>query len=75
MSVRTFRLGLEGVSCNGCVNKIRQALLKDDPDSEIGVDLGNKIATIQTMLSLTTVKQQIAELGYQANEIVPPPPR
>lgn len=69
MSVKTFRLILGGVSCNGCVNKIRQALLKSDPDIDLGVDLDSKLATIQTTLALMTVQQQIADLGYQTREV------
>ncbi|MEH6650324.1 MAG: heavy metal translocating P-type ATPase [Motiliproteus sp.] len=63
-------LSLQGVSCNGCVSKIRMLLQESDPEAEISVDLQRKIAKINSLLSTEHVIEQIEELGYQARLVM-----
>lgn len=62
-------LALEGVSCNGCVNKIRKQLQLSDPVAEISVDLGSKIAQVDSSLTSAQIIVLIEELGYKASPI------
>ena len=64
-------LSLEGVSCNGCVNKIRKLLQVSDPEAEISVDLDSKIAQINSLLSTEQIISCIEELEYQAYPVLP----
>jgi copper chaperone CopZ len=54
-----IRLSLEGVSCNGCVNKIRSVLQASDPDAGIDVDLDSMIAEVSTRLPREQVVQAL----------------
>ncbi|MEH6823513.1 MAG: copper-translocating P-type ATPase [Motiliproteus sp.] len=67
----SITLSLQGVSCNGCVSKIRKRLQASDPDAEIGVDLQSKIAQINSSLSVEQVIAQIEAQGYQAHPVMP----
>ncbi|MEH6629027.1 MAG: heavy metal translocating P-type ATPase [Motiliproteus sp.] len=63
---KTYRLQLAGVSCNGCVSKIRQALQLQDPDTEIDVQLEQLQARVDSSLPMATIMDIIQQLGYQA---------
>ncbi len=64
-------LSLQGVSCNGCVNKIRRLLQESDPEVEINVDLNSMIAQIHSLLSSEQIIASVQELGYQARPFLP----
>ncbi|MEH6473851.1 MAG: heavy metal translocating P-type ATPase, partial [Halopseudomonas sp.] len=66
-----YQLQLEGVRCNGCVNKIRNSLQLLDAEAQIEVDLANKLAQIDTELPLGTVVDEIVSLGYTAQTVTP----
>ncbi|OMH31775.1 copper-translocating P-type ATPase [Motiliproteus sp. MSK22-1] len=68
---QSFVLSLEGVSCNGCVNRIRKLLLSSDPEAEISIDLESKTAQVRSSLTLDEVIVLIQELGYQAHPAIP----
>ncbi|HEY5717274.1 MAG TPA: heavy metal translocating P-type ATPase [Motiliproteus sp.] len=65
----SITLSLEGVSCHGCVNKIRRSLQASDQSAEIDVDLASKIAQISTQLNTDRVVAEIEALGYQAHPV------
>ncbi|WP_246481109.1 heavy metal translocating P-type ATPase [Motiliproteus sediminis] len=56
---------LQGVRCDGCVNKIRQALRVADPVAELDIDLTRQLATLTTSLDSQVAAGLIAPLGYQ----------
>ena len=64
-----FELQLQGVRCNGCVNKIRNRLQTLDSESQIEADLEHKRARFVTALSPEQVIEQIEQLGYQAQPV------
>tara|TARA_R110002167_G_scaffold208253_1_gene412293 strand:+ start:15405 stop:18290 length:2886 start_codon:yes stop_codon:yes gene_type:complete len=66
-----IKLSLEGVSCNGCVTKIRNLLQASDPEAEIKVDLESMVAQIRSLLTSEQVVTRIQELGYQAHPLTP----
>ncbi|WP_426414800.1 heavy metal translocating P-type ATPase [Aestuariirhabdus sp. LZHN29] len=55
---------LEGVSCNGCVNKIRTRLQQEQPALTLEVDLGNLQADIFSSLDSETLQQTVSAMGY-----------
>ncbi len=68
-------LALEGVSCNGCVNKIRKGLQGQDPGAEIHVDLPSKTARVLSTQSASQVIDLIQALGYPAHPVEATPHR
>lgn len=64
-------LSLGGVSCSGCVNKIRSSLKESDPQVEINVDLNNMVAEIHSLLNSEQIIARIQALGYQAHLLLP----
>ncbi|WP_421865247.1 heavy metal translocating P-type ATPase [Motiliproteus sp.] len=68
-----YQLQLEGVSCNGCVNKIRQQIQQRDSDGDIQVDLDSLQAEVNSRLALNEVLEVINQLGYPACELASVP--
>ncbi|RDE22836.1 heavy metal translocating P-type ATPase [Motiliproteus coralliicola] len=64
-------LQLEGVSCNGCVNKIRQQIQQRDSDGDIQVDLDSLQAEVSSKLAEAEVLELIRALGYPAQVLEP----
>jgi Cu+-exporting ATPase len=63
-------LSVQGVSCNGCVSKIRSSLQELSPGSEIEVDLKTNTAKIHSDLSAEQLINRISQLGYQAHPVI-----
>ncbi len=70
-SLKAQRLQLTGVSCNGCVNKIRSALQQRDPRAELEVDADLQRASLRTELDGGSAVAIIEALGYGAVEVRP----
>ncbi|WP_207063786.1 copper-translocating P-type ATPase [Motiliproteus sp. SC1-56] len=64
-------LRVEGVSCNGCVNKIRKALAGEDSDAKLSADLDTKRLTFNSRLSGSELTSLLDDLGYQAQPLAP----
>ncbi|GEM79617.1 heavy metal translocating P-type ATPase [Vibrio superstes] len=63
-----FNLHLEGVSCGGCVNKIKRAALELDSQFTIDSSEDKKWARVGTSLDIAGILAVIADLGYKASE-------
>ena len=57
------------MSCGGCVNTIKAALMKLDDKALIQVDLPAKQVTITTDLPLDNLRSALAKVGYPASEL------
>ena len=64
-----FQLQLQGVSCNGCVSKIRNHLQQLDSSSTIEVDLETLQAQVDSQLDAVTLAAQISDFGYPAEPL------
>ncbi|MGB2078554.1 MAG: heavy metal translocating P-type ATPase [Vibrio sp.] len=58
--------GLNGVSCQGCINKIHRHFQSMDEACELSVLQDKKVLQIQTQLSASQIEQALLELGYSA---------
>ncbi len=63
-------LQVEGVRCNGCLNKIRKALAELDAEVEVDADLPEKRLQIRSRLNENELIECLAELGYTAQSVV-----
>lgn len=67
MSVIKKEIGVEGMSCNHCVNAVKTALKKIDGVGEVIVSLENKKVTVEydtEKVSQDDIKTAIEDQGY-----------
>lgn len=64
-----YTLNIPKMSCGGCVNTIKAALMKLDDKALIEVDLPAKQVTITTDLPLDNLRSALAQVGYPASEL------
>ena len=67
-----YTLNIPKMSCGGCVNTIKAALMKLDDEALINVDLPAKQVTITTDLPVENLKSALTDVGYPANELNEP---
>lgn len=62
-------LGIEGMHCDGCVNRLTKVLKALDGVVDAKVSLENKSAEIEydeTELELDDIKQTVSDAGFEA---------
>lgn len=64
-----YTLNIPKMSCGGCVNNIKAALMKLDDQALINVDLPAKQVTISTDQTIEAVKSALANVGYPISEV------
>ena len=64
-SRQPLTIGVHGMTCGGCVDKLEAALKKTPGVDSVHVDLKNEIATIGGQPNLSEVKQLIDRLGFR----------
>ena len=72
-SLETHRIGIKGMTCNGCAKTIKKALLTKNGVREVYIDLDGGIASVTfdpTKADLPTLFQIIQRKGYFPSEIV-----
>jgi|AntRauTorcE11897_2_1112592.scaffolds.fasta_scaffold03167_3 copper chaperone CopZ len=62
----TVELKLMGLTCNGCVNKVTEALMSQDKVDQ--VDVSQEAATITGSISADEAIEVIENLGFEAEE-------
>ncbi|WP_218563924.1 cation transporter [Marinospirillum perlucidum] len=62
----SIELKLMGLTCNGCVNKVTEALMQNDQVES--VDVSQEAATITGSLSADEAIEIIENLGFEAEE-------
>jgi copper ion binding protein len=66
--IETQKIGVEGMSCDGCVQKIETALGKIDGVQEVRVDLTGKTATVvfdRRKTDIPTLHDTLLRSGYK----------
>lgn len=58
-----------GMTCQGCVKSVTNALKALDASAEVTVELGNKLVTVKTQKSESDVKATIEDAGYDVESI------
>lgn len=63
----TTNLSVEGMTCQGCVDKVESAVKKVDGVESVDVDLQSNTAkvTYASAANLTSIEQAIADAGFQ----------
>jgi copper chaperone len=60
----TYRLQVQGMSCQHCVKAVTNAVQAQDPTAVVSVDLPQGRVDVTTTLPEDTVRKLIAEEGY-----------
>ena len=60
-----LKIGVQGMTCGGCVDKLETALNQTPGVESVHVDLKNEVATINGQPNLSEIKQLIDRLGFQ----------
>ena len=53
------------MSCGGCVNAIKKAILQKDENAVIEVDLTSKKVNVQTNISAELIALAMSDAGYK----------
>ncbi len=61
----TIKIGVEGMTCGGCVDKLETALNKTPGVESAHVDLKTEVATIKGQPNLSDIKLVIVRLGFR----------
>lgn len=55
------------MSCGGCVNTIKKAILQIDVAATIEIDLPSKSVSVQTAIAEELIIKAISDAGYKPN--------
>ncbi|ELA09653.1 hypothetical protein MOMA_04585 [Moraxella macacae 0408225] len=70
MSVKTLVFGIDGMTCNACVNGVTKAIMAVDGVVSCEVSLDDALATVGFDDELTNelaLKQAVADAGYEVD--------
>ena len=59
-----YEFKVDGMSCQGCVKSVTQAIKATDSKANVSVDLASKKVQVQTTLSQKEVEEIIEEAGF-----------
>ncbi|WP_036488669.1 heavy-metal-associated domain-containing protein [Myxosarcina sp. GI1] len=62
----TIQLKIPNMACGACGKTIAKAIQSIDPNAEVQTDPKTKQVTVETIASLTSVRNAIAAAGYPA---------
>ncbi len=65
-SAQAYQYSLQNVKCGHCVKKIEQAILGDDPEAQLSVDIQQQTLQLSTRLWASQIEQRLSELNYLA---------
>lgn len=57
-------LTVPNMACSACSNTITKAIQKIDPSAKVNADLKTKVVSVDTLASITEIKQAITNAGY-----------
>lgn len=63
-----YTLNIPKMSCGGCVNTIKAALMKLDDEASIEVDLPTKQVRVTTYLPMDNMKTALANVGFPISD-------
>ena len=58
-----------GMTCQGCVKSVTNALKSLDANAEVTVELATKLVTVKTNKNASDVKATIEDAGYDVESI------
>lgn len=57
---------VEGMTCDGCANAVRRAILRLDPEASVAVDLDHGRVAVTTSAQSLTIAEALTQAGYAA---------
>jgi copper chaperone CopZ len=70
--MKTIKLKVNGIHCNGCATKIKNGLNVLNPQivSEVNIETGDvKVEFNKNEISVNAIKEKIIEVGFQVESI------
>jgi copper chaperone CopZ len=70
--MKTIKLKVNGIHCNGCATKIKNGLNVLNPQivSEVNIETGDvKVEFNKNDISVNAIKEKIIEVGFQVESI------
>ncbi|KHJ49773.1 copper-transporting ATPase [Vreelandella venusta] len=68
----TLTRTVPGMNCQGCVKRMREAILAEDATAEVTGFPADKRLEVTTTLSMTALDDALAQAGYPPSELAPP---
>lgn len=68
----TLTRTVPGMNCQGCVKRMREAILAEDATAEVIGFPADKRLEVATTLSMTALDDALAQAGYPPSELAPP---
>lgn len=59
-----YELQVNGMSCGGCANSVKQTVQAIDSSARVDVDLPTKTVRVETTASLEAISAAVTEAGY-----------
>ncbi len=61
----TIQLKVPTIACDGCSATITKAILAQEPEAKVDINVENKVVQVETQASEESVKQMIVAAGHQ----------
>lgn len=67
MTTSTFKIN--GMTCGGCAGRIQRALLAEDADASVEINLRDKLVQVTSKSSTNELAEAIKGAGYAAERV------
>lgn len=57
-------LKVPSIACEACANSITKAIKSQDPDAQIAIDVPQKIVTVDSQATESSIRQAIENAGH-----------
>ena len=64
-----LELTVSSMVCQGCVDNVRKAIIDQDADATVSIDLDTKKVLVDTETPATEIQQAIVDLGHTVDNI------
>lgn len=58
---------VDGMTCDGCAEAVRRAILRLDPEARVAVDLDHGRVAVTTREQSLTIAEALTQAGYTAS--------
>ena len=62
-----LELTVSSMVCEACAEKVKKAVIAQEPEAEVSVNLADKKVTVETNASENEIKQAIVAAGHTVN--------